>query len=86
MTEQGAMPHGSGYEEAMRLLSTLISHYTAVISQEMAKPTQSTEIIHHARHSREELWQLRDALEPQDNQQIDSVIAQYGPLVRELGH
>lgn len=72
------------YQQAQHILATLISHYTRLIGQELARSTPNPDVLRSARHARTELNALRDGLEPQDSQQIDTILAEYGPLAASL--
>lgn len=72
------------YRQASDILGVLISHYTAIISHELGQPQPNPDVLRSARHARDQLNALRDGLEPQDSQQIDTILAEYGALAASL--
>lgn len=75
---------GVRYEVAADIIGAIIAHWSAVIAREYAKERPDLRVIEEAKQTRTALWVVRDGIDPDDEEEIERVIAEYGPRARAL--
>lgn len=75
---------GVHYEVAIDILGAIIAHYSEVIGIEYTKEAPDEFVIEQAQQARADLEGVRDYLDPNDEENIQRVIAQYSPQARQL--
>lgn len=75
---------GVRYEIACEILGAIISHHAEVLGLENSKAIADPAVVIAAQAAISEINQLRDGLDPKDSTAIESLIAKYGSLARQL--
>ncbi len=75
---------GVRYEVACEILGAIISHHAEVLGLENSKAIADPTAVVAAQTAISEINGLRDGLDPKDSAAIESLIAEYGPLARQL--
>lgn len=75
---------GVRYEVALDVLGAIIAHHSEQIAIERDKPEPNEQAIKVAELAKSSLRDLRDALEPDDQEGIESVIRRFGRQARDL--
>lgn len=84
MTNQLFNRTGVRYEVALDVLGAIIAHHSEAIAAEREKVTPDEAAIAAAQKAKEELRTIREELDPNAAEAIESVIAQYGQQARDL--
>jgi microcompartment protein CcmK/EutM len=77
---------GVRYEVACDVIGALISHYAALIATEEDKDGPDQDTIVKAEAAQKALRDQRDALDSNDAEAIEAVIAHYGPQARAVSN
>ena len=72
------------YEVACDVMGALLKHYLEVIATERDKPVPDLMVISRSQLEKSELYNLRDALDPNNVAGIESMIKAWGPQARML--
>lgn len=75
---------GVRYEVALDVLGAIIAHHSEQIAIERDKPQPDENAIKVAELAKSSLRDLREALEPNDEDGIESVIKRFGQQARDL--
>ena len=75
---------GVRYEVACEMLGAIISHHAEVLGLENSKAIADPTVVVAAQTAISEINQLRDGLDPKDSAAVESLIAKYRPLARQL--
>ena len=75
---------GVRYEVALDVLGAIIAHHSEQIAIERDKPQPDENAIKVAEADKSSLRDLREALEPNDEEAIESVIKRFGQQARDL--
>ncbi|MGP8438162.1 hypothetical protein ACT2FY_09470 [Paraburkholderia fungorum] len=75
---------GVRYEVALDVLGAIIAHHSEQIAIERDKPQPDENAIKVAELAKSSLRDLREALEPTDEDGIESVIKRFGQQARDL--
>ena len=75
---------GVRYEVACEIFGAIISHHAEILGFENSKAIADPAVVVAAQTAISEINQLRDGLNPKDSAAIESLIAKYGPLARQL--
>ena len=75
---------GVRYEVACEILGAIISHHAEVLGVENSKASPDPILVFATQAAIADINQLRDSLDPKDSAAIESLIAKYGPLARQL--
>jgi hypothetical protein len=77
---------GVRYEVACDVIGALISHYAALIAAEEEKDSPDPDAIMKAEVAQKALRDERDALDSNDAEAIEAIIATYGPQARAVSN
>ena len=72
------------YEVACDVMGALLTHYSEVIATERDKPVPNLMVISRAQLEKIVLYNLRDALDPNNFAEIESMIKAWGPQAHML--
>lgn len=84
MTDQLFNRTGVRYEVALDVLGAIIAHHSEVLAAEREKVTPDEAAIAAALKAKGELRTIREELDPNEDEAIEGVIAQYGQQARDL--
>jgi hypothetical protein len=84
MTNQLFSRAGVRYEVALDVLGAVIAHHSEAIASEREKVIPDEAAIVASQKVKNELRTIRDELDPNADEAIERVIAQYGQQARDL--